>query len=58
MLIRISLIVAIIGGLAVFYYVVARDPLLARLTKDVDLAVNRADLDRIRQAVRQSAQPP
>jgi hypothetical protein len=42
----------IIGGLAVFYYVVARDPLLARLTKDVDLAVNRADLDRIAAAVR------
>jgi hypothetical protein len=42
----------IIGGLAVFYYVVARDPLLARLTKDVDLAVNRADLDSIAAAVR------
>jgi hypothetical protein len=45
----------IVGGLAVFYYVVTRDPLLARLTKDVDLAVNRADLDRIAAAVRPHA---
>ena len=37
----------IVGGLAVFFHVHARDPLLARLTRDVDLAVNRADLSRI-----------
>src|SRR6185312_3846379 len=37
----------IVGGLAVFFHVHAGDPLLARLTRDVDLAVNRADLSRI-----------
>lgn len=41
----------IIGGLAVFFHVYARDPVAARLTRDVDLAVKRADLDRIAQAV-------
>jgi hypothetical protein len=42
----------IVGGLAVLFHVQARDPLAARLTKDVDLAVNRTDLPRIKQAVR------
>jgi hypothetical protein len=42
----------VVGGLAVLFYVQSRDPLAARLTKDVDLAVNRADLNRITEAVR------
>lgn len=42
----------VVGGLAVLFHVQARDPLAARLTKDVDLAVNRADLLRIAEAVR------
>jgi hypothetical protein len=42
----------IIGGLAVLFHVQARDPLAARLTKDVDLAVDRADIARIAEAVR------
>jgi len=42
----------IIGGLAVLFHVRARDPLAARLTKDVDLAVDRADIARIAEAVR------
>jgi len=42
----------VVGGLAVLFHVQLRDPLAARLTKDVDLAVNRADLDRIAEAVR------
>jgi hypothetical protein len=42
----------VVGGLAVLFYVRLRDPLLARLTKDVDLAVDRADLPRIVEAVR------
>jgi hypothetical protein len=42
----------VVGGLAVLFHVQARDPLAARLTKDVDLAVNRADLPRITEAVR------
>jgi hypothetical protein len=42
----------IVGGLAVLYHVASRDPLAARLTKDVDLAVNRIDLPRIAEAVR------
>ncbi len=42
----------IVGGLAVLFHVGSRDPLAARLTKDVDLAVNRADLARIAEAAR------
>ncbi|HTW68046.1 MAG TPA: hypothetical protein VME17_25700 [Bryobacteraceae bacterium] len=42
----------IVGGLAVLFHVQARDPLAARLTKDVDLAVYRVDLARIVEAVR------
>ncbi len=42
----------VVGGLAVLFHVQSRDPLAARLTKDVDLAVNRADLNRIAEAVR------
>ena len=42
----------IVGGLAVFFHVQAKDPVAARLTKDVDLAINRRDLERIAQTVR------
>jgi hypothetical protein len=42
----------VVGGLAVLFHVQSRDPLAARLTKDVDLAVNRADLPQIADAVR------
>jgi hypothetical protein len=42
----------IIGGLAVLFHVQARDPLAARLTKDVDIAIDRADLPRIAEAIR------
>jgi hypothetical protein len=42
----------IVGGLAVLFHVQARDPLAARITKDVDLAIARTDLDRISKAVR------
>jgi hypothetical protein len=42
----------VVGGLAVLFHVESRDPLAARLTKDVDLAVDRADLPRIAEAVR------
>ena len=42
----------VVGGLAVLFHVQSRDPLAARLTKDVDLAVNRDDLPRIADAVR------
>jgi hypothetical protein len=42
----------VVGGLAVFFHVQSRDPLAARLTKDVDLAVDRADLPRITDVVR------
>lgn len=40
----------IIGGLAVFIHVFEKDPLKARLTSDVDAAVNRSDLSRIKAA--------
>jgi len=42
----------VVGGLAVLFHVQSRDLLAARLTKDVDLAVNRTDLARITEAVR------
>jgi hypothetical protein len=42
----------VIGGVAVFLHVSARDPLAARLTRDIDLAIDRTDLERIGDAVR------
>ena len=42
----------IVGGLAVFFHMRARDPLAARLTRDVAVAIHRADLFRIVEAVR------
>jgi hypothetical protein len=42
----------VIGGIAVYLHVAERDELAARMTRDIDLAVNRRDLDRIAQAVR------
>jgi hypothetical protein len=42
----------VIGGIAVYLHVAERDELAARMTRDIDLAVNRRDLDRIVQAVR------
>jgi hypothetical protein len=42
----------VVGGLAVLFHVQSRDPLAARLTKDVNLAVNRVDLPRIAEALR------
>ena len=41
----------IVGGLAVFLHVDARDPLAARLTRDVDIAFDRQWLDRVKAAV-------
>lgn len=40
----------VIGGMAVFLQVSARDPDAARFTRDVDIAVDRDDLDRIAKA--------
>jgi hypothetical protein len=40
----------IIGGMAVYLQVSERDPGKARLTRDVDLAVNREELERIASA--------
>ena len=42
----------VVGGVAVFLHVHERDPLAARSTRDIDLAVDRADLTRIADAVR------
>ena len=41
----------VVGGLAVFLHVDAIDPLAARLTRDVDVAIDRRTLDAIRAAV-------
>lgn len=42
----------VVGGVAVFLHVQERDPLAARLTRDVDIAVDRRDLDAIVDAVK------
>jgi hypothetical protein len=44
----------IVGGVAVFAHVAERDPLNARLTRDVDAAIARADLPRVIEAARQA----
>jgi hypothetical protein len=41
----------VIGGLAVFLHISERDPIASRMTRDIDLAVDRRDLDRIADAV-------
>jgi len=41
----------IVGGMGVFLQVSERDPLAARLTRDVDVVVDREDLRRIAEAV-------
>lgn len=42
----------VIGGIAVYLHVAERDQLAARMTRDIDLSVNRRDLNRIAEAVR------
>jgi len=42
----------VVGGLAAYLHISERDPLAARMTRDIDLAVRRADLESIREAVR------
>ena len=44
----------IVGGMAVFMHVAERDPLSARLTRDVDAAVAREDLPRLIEAARKA----
>jgi hypothetical protein len=41
----------VVGGLAVFIHVDRIDPLASRLTRDVDVAIQRSDLARIREAL-------
>ena len=41
----------VIGGLAVYLYVEEAEPDAGRLTRDIDIAVRRQDLDRIARAV-------
>ena len=41
----------VVGGVAVFLHVQQREPLAARATRDIDLAVDRRDLERIGHAV-------
>lgn len=41
----------VIGGLAVFLHIDRVDPIRARLTRDIDITVNRMDLPRIQAAV-------
>jgi hypothetical protein len=42
----------VVGGMAAFFHVSDRDPLRARLTRDVDVAVRRSELRQIIEAVR------
>ncbi len=41
----------IVGGIAVYSWVVAIDPIAARTTRDVDISVRREDLPRVRAAL-------
>ncbi|HEV8040058.1 MAG TPA: hypothetical protein VGP62_14420 [Bryobacteraceae bacterium] len=41
-----------VGGMAVYFHVDMRDPLAARLTPGVDLAIEQGDLSRVVEAVR------
>ena len=41
----------VVGGLAVFIHVDQVDPLASRLTRDVDVAIRRSDLTKIREAL-------
>ncbi len=43
----------IVGGLAVFFHVNDREPIAARMTRDVDVLVARSDLERITRTARQ-----
>jgi hypothetical protein len=42
----------VIGGMAVFIHVQERDPMAARSTKDIDMAIYRRDLARVAEAVK------
>jgi len=42
----------VVGGMAAFLHIEERDPLAARLTRDIDVAVDRRDLARIAEAAR------
>ncbi len=42
----------IVGGLAVYLHVNAIDPIAARLTRDIDAAVRRTDIEKIAQVVK------
>lgn len=44
----------IVGGMAVFIHVCERDPLRARLTADVDAAIDRPQLDSVADAARKA----
>jgi len=44
----------IVGGMAVFIHVFERDPLRARLTADVDAAIDRRDLSAVIEAARKA----
>lgn len=41
----------LVGGLAIFFHVDHLDPLAARFTRDIDLAIHRQDIDAIRAAL-------
>ena len=41
----------VVGGLAVFVHVDSVDPLAGRLTRDVDVAIDRRDLEKVRAAL-------
>lgn len=54
MLLQAGLSYRIVGGMAVFLHVAERDPLRARLTADVDAAIERRDLPAVIEAARQT----
>ena len=42
----------LVGGMAVYFHVEARDPLKARLTRDVDLAIDRDTMEAVAKAAK------
>ena len=42
----------IVGGLAIYLHVNSVDPLAARLTRDIDAAIRRSDIEKVAQAIK------
>jgi len=48
---ELAFLYRVVGGFAIFLHIDPVDPMAARLTKDVDVAIDRRDVDAIRMAL-------